>query len=167
LWDAGSPDARLVIAGLLGGLAIEELGRLRYEDIDVDGGRIQTPGPTTRSLTLHEPLQQLLKARKAAQGGGAMLADTEGDALSTADLEGLIACTACDAGLAYATEVNSEVLRHTYLAYLVRQGARLADIGGIIGRIAPAMVREYGHLSPPGPGLPLDQINPVFPALRR
>jgi integrase len=166
LWDAGSPDARLVIAGLLGGLAIEELSGLRYEDIDFDGGRIQTPGPATRSLVLREPLRQLLKERQAAQGGGATLADTQGNALSTADLEGLIVCAACDAGLAYSTEVNADLLRHTYLAYLVRQGARLADIGGMMGRIAPALVREYGRLSPPGPGLPLDQIDPVFPALR-
>lgn len=166
LWDAGSPDARLVVAGLLGGLAIEELGGLRYEDIDFDGGRIETRGTALRSLVLREPLRQLLKERQAAHGGGATLADAQGSTLSTADLEGLIACAACDAGLAYPTEVNSEVLRHTYLAYLVRQGAKLADIGGMIGRIAPAMVREYGRLSPPGPGLPLDQIDPIFPALK-
>ena len=167
LWDAGSPDARLVIAALLGGLSIEELAALRYQDIDFDSGCVRTPGSASRSLVLREPLRQLLKERQAAHGGDAPLTDAQGDPLSTADFEGLIACAACDAGLAYPAEVNSEVLRHTYLAYLVRQGAKLADIGGIIGRIAPAMVREYGRLSPPGPGLPLNQIDPVFPALRQ
>lgn len=166
LWDAGSPDARLVIAAVLGGLSLEELAALRYEDVDFDAGRIQTSGTASRSLVLREPLRQLLRERQAAHGGDAPLTDAQGSPLSTADFEGLIACAACDAGLAYPAEVNSEVLRHTYLAYLVRQGARLADIGGIIGRIAPAMVREYGRLSPPGPGLPLEQIDPVFPALR-
>jgi succinoglycan biosynthesis transport protein ExoP len=63
--------------------------------------------------------------------------------------------------------VNSGLLRHTYAAYLVRQGVRLADMGGIIGPIAPAVLREYGRLSPPGPGLPLDRIDPVFPVLRQ
>ena len=66
----------------------------------------------------------------------------------------------------HATEVASEVLRHTYFAYLIRQGARLADIGEFIGRIPPAAFREYGRLSPLGPGLPLERIDPVFPALR-
>jgi len=42
----------------------------------------------------------------------------------------------------------------------------LADIAEMCGRIAPAAFREYGRLSPPGPGLPLAQIDPVFPALR-
>jgi len=76
------------------------------------------------------------------------------------------ACAAYDAGLSNPKEVNSDLLRHTYVAYLVRQGARLADIGDIIGHIAPAAFREYGRLSPPGPGLPLERIDPVFPALR-
>ena len=167
LWAAGSPDARLVIAAMLGGLSIEEVGALRYEDIDLDAGCLHLAGASTRSCALREPLRHLLSERRAAGGGQAILAGSQGDPLASADLEGLIACAACDAGLANAVEVNSEVLRHTYLAYLVRQGARLADLGGIIGPVAPAVLREYGRLSPPGPGLPLEQIDPVFPALRR
>jgi succinoglycan biosynthesis transport protein ExoP len=167
LWDAGSPDARLAIAGMLGGLSIQELAALRHEDIDIDAGCIRTPGASSRSLVAHEPLKQLLSERHSTEDGQALLSDPRGEALSIADLEGLIACAACDAGLAYPAEVNSEVLRHTYAAYLVRQGARLADIGGIIGHVSPATVRDYGRLSPPGPGLPLEQIDPIFPALRR
>ena len=167
LWAAGSPDARLVIAALLGGLSIEEIGALRYEDIDLDAGCLHLAGASARSCALREPLRHLLSERHAASGGRLPLADTQGGSLSRADLEGLIACAACDAGLANPAEVSSEVLRHTYAAYLVRQGARLADLGGIIGYLAPAVLREYGRLSPPGPGLPLEQIDPVFPALRR
>ena len=107
----------------------------------------------------------MLRARQAA-GGGLALADAQGAPFSGADLEGLVACAACDAGLANTTEINSGTLRHTYAAYLVRQGARLADIGSIIGHVAPADFRDYGRLSPPGPGLPLERIDTVFPALR-
>lgn len=166
LWAAGSPDARLVIAALLGGLSIEEIGALRCEDIDLDAGSLQLAGASARSCALREPLRHLLSERCAAGGGQRVLAGSQGETLSSADLEGLIACAACDAGLANAVEVNSEVLRHTYAAYLVRQGARLTDLGGIIGYLAPAVLREYGRLSPPGPGLSLEQIDPVFPALR-
>jgi len=117
---------------------------------------------------LRDPLKQLLRDRGAATGARTPLADTyHGGPLSSADVEGLIACAAYDAGLSNPTEVNSDLLRHTYAAYLVRQGARLADIGGIIGHIAPAAFREYGRLSPPGPGLSLERIDLVFPALRQ
>jgi polysaccharide biosynthesis transport protein len=165
LWSAASPDARLVIAGLFAGMTLEELPELRYESIDFDAGRVYLGG-SNRSAALLEPVRRLLKDRQSQHGAGRVLAGAQGAPLSLADLEGLIACAACDAGLAAPTEVNSRVLRHTYLAYLVRQGARLADIGGLIGYVAPADFREYGRLSPSGPGLPLEQIDPIFPALR-
>jgi site-specific recombinase XerD len=110
-------------------------------------------------------MKRLLRERQSSGAAGSALTDARGTALPVADLEGLIALAACDAGLANPEEVTSQVLRHTYLAYLVRQGAKLADIGGIIGHMAPAAFREYGRLSPSGPGLPLDQIDPIFPAL--
>jgi uncharacterized protein involved in exopolysaccharide biosynthesis len=165
LWAAASLDTRLVIAGLFGGMTAEEIAELRYDSIDFGTDRAYLGG-SNRSASLREPLKRLLKERQSKYGAGPALADARGVPLSGADLEGLIACAACDAGLANPAEVTSQVLRHTYLAYLVRQGARLSDIGGIIGYMAPAAFREYGRLSPSGPGLPLDQIDPIFPALR-
>ncbi len=165
LWAAASPDTRLVIAGLFGGMTAEELAELRYESIDFETERAYLGG-SNRSAALREPLQRLLKERQAKYGAGPALADARGAPLSGADLEGLISCAACDAGLANPAEVTSQVLRHTYLAYLVRQGARLADIGGFIGPMAPAALREYGRLSPSGPGLPLAEIDPIFPAFK-
>ena len=167
LWAAAAPNARLVIAALLGGLSIEELRALHYADIDFTAGSISLTGASPRSHVLRDPLTQLLSERRAAGGAGPLLANARGEPFSSADLEGLIACAACDAGLSDPVEVTSELLRHTYAAYLVRQGVRLADIISIIGPMAPAALREYGRLSPPGPGLPLERIDPVFPALRQ
>jgi hypothetical protein len=116
---------------------------------------------------LREPLRQLLSTHGIAGSGPVTAAVPQLDPLSSTDAEALIVCAACDAGLAHPTEVNADVLRHTYLAFLVRQGVRLADIGSLTGHIAPALLREYGRLSPPGPGLALEHIDPVFPALRR
>jgi uncharacterized protein involved in exopolysaccharide biosynthesis len=166
LWEAAMPEARVVIAGLLGGVSIDELSALRYAHVDTDACYVRVPGISGRCCTLRDPLRRLLIERRAAKGGDAPLADARGEPLAAAALEGLIACAAHDAGLAHAGEVTSETLRHTYFAYLVRQGARLAEIGEFIGRISPAAYREYGPLSPPGPGLPLEDIDPVFPALR-
>jgi integrase len=166
LWAAALPDAHLVIAGLLGGFTLEEFAGLRYGHIDAETGSAHVPGVSARALTLRDPLMRLLIERRSGNRGDAPLADAQGRPFSTDDLEGLIACAACDAGLAHFDEVDSEALRHTYFAYLIRQGARLADIGEFIGHIPPAAFREYGRLSPPGPGLPIEQVDPVFPGLR-
>jgi uncharacterized protein involved in exopolysaccharide biosynthesis len=166
LWAAALPEARLVIAGLLNGFSVEELAALRYRHIEPDVGCVRVPGASNRSVTLRDPLRRLLIERRPADGGDMPLTNPQGGPLSSADLEGLITCAACDAGLEEASEVTSDTLRHTYFAYLIRQGARLAEVGEFIGRVPPAAFREYGRLSPPGPGLPLEQIDPVFPALR-
>ncbi|HKA45008.1 MAG TPA: hypothetical protein VKF40_23700 [Burkholderiales bacterium] len=166
LWNAAGPDARVVVAGLLGGLSLEDLTALRHEDVDFDANSMRIPSVSGRSGALRDPLRRLLIERRPATGSGAALSDRQGKPLSNADLEGLVACAACDAGLSNPVEVTSEALRHTYFAYLIRQGARLADIGEFIGHISPAAFRDYGRLSPAGPGLPLEQIDPVFPALR-
>ena len=165
LWAASSPDSRLVIAGLFGGMTLEDLAALRYESIDADNNSVYL-GSSNRSTPLREPIRRLLAERQSRNGAGPALTDARGAPLSVVDLEGLIGCAAFDAGLANPAEVTADTLRHTYLAYLVRQGARLADVSGIVGPIAPAALRDYGRLSPPGPGLPLEQIDPVFPALR-
>ena len=164
LWHAATPAAQVVIAALLSGLSLEALSALRYDDVDLERGLIHTRVGGAGSYLLREPLKQLLSERRTSSGGQREVAAQDG--ISLDDAEALIACAACDAGLAQPAEVDSGVLRHTYFAYLARQGARLSDIGRLIGHIAPAVLREYGRLSPPGPGIALEQIDPVLPALR-
>jgi hypothetical protein len=146
--------------------SLEEIAALRYEDIDFEANFAHVTGAGGRNCTLRDPLRRLLIERRSASRGDAPLANARGGPLSRDDLEGLVTCAACDAGLANPAEVTADAMRHTYFAYLIRQGARLAEIGEFIGGIPPAAFREYGRLSPPGPGLPLEQIEPVFPALR-
>jgi hypothetical protein len=74
-----------------------------------------------------------------------------------------VAAAAYDAGLATPADVTPDALRHTYVAFLVRQGARFADLGGRVGDIPPAAFVGYGPLSPPGPGRPLDEIRQDYP----
>jgi uncharacterized protein involved in exopolysaccharide biosynthesis len=166
LWRAATPEARIVIAGLLGGLSLEELAALHYEHIDFEACYVRVPGLSGRSCTLRDPLRRLLVERRVAKGGEAPLTDAVGKRLTATDLEGLIADAARDAGLANAGEVTPETLRYTYFAYLARQGARFAEIGEFIGRLSPAAHRDYVLLAPPGAGRPIEDIDPVFPALR-
>ncbi len=78
----------------------------------------------------------------------------------------LLSCLAHDAGLADPDELSPQRLRHTYLAFLVRQGARLTELEQRAGHLAPTALAEYRIFSPPGRGLPLGQIDWLYPALR-
>ena len=166
MWAAATPAARLVVAGLLGGLSLAELAAMRFEHIDFDACYLRVPGVSGRAGTLREPLRRLLNERRTGSNADAPLSDARGNPLSAADLDGLIACAARDAGLASPGEVTADTLRHTYVAYLVRQGARLSEIAEFVGSLSPAVFRDYARLSPAGPGLPMEDINPVFPGLR-
>ena len=55
-------------------------------------------------------------------------------------------------------------VRLAYVAFLIGQGMKLGDLGRIVGRIAPEDLR--GVVGEPGPRLPLDRIDAVFPALK-
>ncbi|MEO8411373.1 MAG: hypothetical protein ABI478_12465 [Propionivibrio sp.] len=59
------------------------------------------------------------------------------------------------------------MLRHTYVAFLVRQGIRFADLGQIVGRLSAQALASYQGLSPAGPRQPAEAIDRVLPALRR
>jgi len=62
--------------------------------------------------------------------------------------------------------VTPWTLRHTYLVYLLRQGIRFADIGRVAGRLPQEELAAYMRFAPSQPRQPLEQIDPVLPALR-
>jgi hypothetical protein len=62
-------------------------------------------------------------------------------------------------------EVTPQALRHTYIAYLVRQGVRLSDLERITGYMPPTALAAYATLSPPGSGMSLDSVARDYPAL--
>jgi succinoglycan biosynthesis transport protein ExoP len=72
---------------------------------------------------------------------------------------------AMDAGLAHAMEVTPDVLRHSYLLYLVRQGARLTELHRVAGPMGAAEVQRYAPYSPSGASRPLEQLDLIYPAL--
>ena len=162
LWKAAGSEGRLVLAGLLGGLQAAELTLMRWSDVDREAGTVQAPGGSPRPVPLSRGLRAALDDCPARETD-LLLGDASHGPLSPADLEGLIAAAAHDAGLSNPGEVSSDVLRHTYLAYLVRQGARFSDLPRLVGYIAPAAYSLYGPLSPPGSAHPLDQIRLEYP----
>ena len=75
-----------------------------------------------------------------------------------------MAAAAHDAGVPDAHDVDADVMRHTYISFLVRQGLRLSELEKAVGPVPPALFLHYRTLSPEGPGRSLDGVNCVFPA---
>jgi polysaccharide biosynthesis transport protein len=168
LLRAANDDGRLVVTGLLSGLSGEEIVALDWDQIDLNARAIRVSGESPRTLTLNEPLLQLITARRELQSQteGTVLRSPSGGRLPVEDARSLAMYAAYDAGIDGADEVTPRTLRHTYLVYLLRQGIRFGDIGRIVGRLPQEELATYTQFAPAQPRLPLEQIDVVLPALR-
>jgi succinoglycan biosynthesis transport protein ExoP len=160
LLQAANDEGRLLMVALFTGLTVEEILGLRWEGLDLDAGTIEVPGRSARILHLREPLRDLISARRAAQH------PTPSPASSADEAADLVMCAAYDAGLSDAHEVTPAMLRHTYVAFLLQQGARFADIGRIVGRLPQEELAAYMRLAPAQARIPLEQVDLILPALR-
>ena len=165
LLGAAASDSLLVLATVLSGLTLEDLASLKWDDIDIEGGVMHLPDG--RVYTMQAPLRSLLARRGPGAPGTVLFADPDGKPLTVADLEGLIACAAYDAGIGAAADITARVLRHTYVAFLVRQGLRMGELSRLVGHVPPLLFTAYGRLAPPGAHVSLNRIDAILPALRQ
>jgi integrase len=154
--------SRELMALLLSGLTLKECAALEPEDFDLEAGTLLAPSEPPRAIPLAPPIARLFAACRPlplwAGGVGHLSAD---------ELSMRIALLAHDAGLAQAAEIDAETLRHTYIAYLVRQGARLTELPRLLGPMPPSALARYTALAPAGPARSLDQIAVTYPTLDR
>ena len=151
LWEAADGQTRPWIGLLLSGLSVEEALGLREENLDRVENRIHLDSERPRAVPLASRLQT-----------GLILPLAEEDA---EEVTARIHLTAVDAGLPTPETIGAEALRHTYIAYLVRQGIRLSELERVIGRIPAKNLAAYSRYSPPGPGLSAERVALVYPAL--
>jgi site-specific recombinase XerD len=83
-----------------------------------------------------------------------------------ADLDAALLYTAHDAGIENADEVTPLSLRHTYVAFLVRQGIRFSELVKLIGHLPAATLAAYKLLTTAGPRQPLERVDRLLPAIR-
>jgi succinoglycan biosynthesis transport protein ExoP len=160
LLQAANDEGRLLMVALFSGLTVEEIIGLGWDDVDLDAGTIKVPGRSARFLHLREPLRGQISARRAAQQ------PTPSPASSVDEAADLVMCAAYDAGLPDAHEVTPAILRHTYVTFLLQQGARFGDIGRIVGRLPQEELAAYMRLAPAQMRVPLEQVDLIPPALR-
>lgn len=165
LLAAAEGPARFVTTALLMGLTVDELLALRTGDFDTAVHRLQVFGRAPRTLSTPHWL-----AADRQQSGGvpeeALLADAGGVPLTAAAVRSLLTCAALDAGIVGATGVTAEALRHTCIAWLVRQGMRFSELASIVGPSTAEELALYADLAPQGPKSTNKAIQPLMPALR-
>ena len=160
--------ARLVVLLLLTGVTPQELIALRWDDIDLNAGVIRVDGDAARTILLQDPLLGAL-VRMGGQhpdGEGTVIRDRQGSHVAIDEVGRLVLYAADDARLTRSYEVTPDVLRYTYLCFLLRQGIRAADVSRIVGYVPPNDLVAYMRRHSPAARLPFEQVERVLPALR-
>lgn len=152
LWRIADPPGRRLIGLLLTGLTLPEITALAEPDYEPASGQLQIGGKGGRVLTLSPEVNSLF------QSNGLPAVSTE-----PGDLDADIRLLAYDAGLPFPEQVNAETLRHSYIMFLVRQGARLRELERIVGPVPPQTLAAYGPYAPKVAGKPLEDLNLHYP----
>ncbi len=167
LFDAADDAGQVAIGMLLAGVTLDEAARLEWPQIDVDRGELLVGTPVGRTISLPAAVQPALSrmAIRSALPEGPLWDGRGGVPLTAEDLRAMVGYLAQDAGLANPQDVSPEALRHTYLAFLARQGCRLRDLPRVAGEVPPTTLASYAALCPPGPGRALEEIDIGYPGL--
>ena len=158
LVNAADVDTQLAVLLLLSGISPDEALMLRWSNIDRETGLIHVSGESTRDVPLPASFRAYLAAHPPLPGQELVL-----QAASADTVRAQLLCSAHDAGIENAAAVTAECLRHTYIAYLVRQRIRFADLTAIVGRLPAEVLGAYSAISPRGPRVSAAEIDVVFP----
>ncbi len=168
-----TPQAALFAHLLLRGVSAAEAVALQPNDVNIDARSVHLAGVSARDLPLDDVLEGLVLTHLAALGEGACLLQSAGQVSgaiagsgvgpsASARLDQLITellYAAHDAGIDQPTEITPDALRHTYAAFLARQGIRLADLARAMGALKPEQAALYSGFAPPGQRLSLEQVD--------
>lgn len=161
LWDLAEPISRQLMALLLSGLSPEECAVLKPDNFDLEDGLVRAPEPSSREIALAPGVRELFaRSDPLPLWAGADYRQTP------AELSRRIGLLAHDAGLSQPGEVSAETLRHSYLAFLVRQGARLTELERRAGAMSATELGSYAGLAPAGQAKPLADVETVYPTLK-
>ena len=164
LYRATDERTHLAMLLPLSGITPEEALELRWRDVEPEGNVVHVGGACARSVEVNGAA-----ARCLASGVGAPDAPVlKGLGDQPATLESLsmqLLYAAHDAGLERPYEITPYALRHTYLAFLVRQGIRFADLAQLVGQLPAPVLAAYSGMAPAGARISRESVNCVFPDL--
>ena len=166
LLRAADRNTQLAVLLLMSGISPEEALALRWRDVDREAGAVRTEGASARPVRV-VPLATMYLSAGPGTPDAPVLRGSAGESLTLESLSTQLLCAAYDAGLERVEEVIPSALRHTYIAYLVRQGLRFADLSQVVGQLPAATLAAYSALAPAGLRVARESVNCVFPGLER
>jgi len=159
LLNASTLKGKQLIGLLLSGLTIEEAASLKVDQIDLETATLIVTDSVPRTIAISRSLKSLFE-----QSCGYPVWNADKPE-SSEDLAASLLCAAVDSGLPNPMEINAEAIRHSYIAYLVRQGLRLSELEQIVGYLEPIVISGYSSYSPPQKGRGIEDIELLHPAL--
>lgn len=163
---------------LLRGVSPEEAVALRGSDVNTAARTLHVAsgheGDGSRAAARDIPLDSALhevivNTFKTTLAGDAqpLLGDANAKPVALNDLTTELLYAAHDAGVDQPAEVTPDALRYTYVAFLARQGIRMADLARAVGQMSAAQAAIYSAMAPAGKRLGLDQVERLMPAVRQ
>ncbi|WP_232283261.1 tyrosine-type recombinase/integrase [Paraglaciecola sp. T6c] len=160
LYGVANKQAKAVIGLMLSGVNATELRQITKADCMIGKTKLNITGAYARQIPLAGQLITVLEQLCEGLKEDDLLWLNP---LSIEDFNQLIINAAHDAELPYPEQLSGEVLRHTYLTYLVSQGVRLNDLEQLAGYLKPAELGKYRTVNRHGKSLDIEQANTMFP----
>jgi len=126
---------------------------------------LRVGGESGREIAISNSLRAELAARTTSVAPDSMLGQN-GRSATREGIDAQILCAAHDAGLEDPASINADCLRHTYVAYLVRQGIRFADLTALVGELPTNVLGAYTTFAPAGPRVARERIETSYPSAR-
>ena len=153
LWTMPEKDVAWAVL-LLSGATVDEIRHISAADLDAGSASIRLRGACARDLCVPRALLRQLDA-----GGLPEIPDADDE------LKRRLLCAAHDAGLDDPAAITPQMLRHTCIAHLVRQGLRFSDLELVVGSLSADALAGYAGLAPAGERRTLGEITRLMPAL--
>jgi integrase len=162
LLAALDPDDRVPYAlAFYAGLRREEIHRLRWEDIEIDGYRLhvrkaKSAAGTDRRPPIAEPLREVL-SQASLRNPSEPMDPVAPTSVMSGKIARRVTAAWADAGL---NRITLHECRHTYASFLMAAGYTLKEIMEYMGHADLQMVTRYVKLLPqPGEDDAADRLN--------
>ncbi len=162
---AGAQEVRLAALLLMSGLGPDELVDTRWSDLDTETGQLRIGRRSPRTVEILEPTLRILRSMTRKPDECVLAGNPDGP-MTVDELNSDLLYAAHDAGIDRPAEVTADALRHTYVAFLARQGIRMTDLVKIVGRLQPEEAARYSALSTSGARLAMSEVERVMPGIR-
>lgn len=141
-------DKMILRVGLLMGLRVSEIVKLRIEDLDVDGGTAliaRAKGDKDRYVPIPAKLLDPLIAYIGDRIEGPVFLSRFGRQLTTRTVQLMVKDAAAKAGITRRTTPHH--MRHTYATRLLNKGANLREVQDLLGHASISTTEIYTHVA--------------------